>query len=689
MPDLSSHRHCPGTEVTTKNGEYHLAKRPKSATPWERALDWLTGKEPTALRATESEPEQLGTPLDVLEGSIAQAQRALLSEQEPDGHWCYELEADCTIPSEYILMMHFMGEIDEVLENKLARYIRSRRDPEHGGWPLYTDGHQDLSCTIKAYYALKLAGDDPDAEHMAEARRAILDQGGAARANVFTRILLAQFKQIPWRGTPLVPPEIVLFPRWFPFHLSKVSYWSRTVMVPLSILYALGAQAQNPRGIGVQELFTTPPEKERKYFPVWSWTNLICLGVERSAARLEFLLPNRIRRRSLQRARDWVIERLNGEDGLGAIFPAMVNAYEALAHLGYGPDHPYRIQAGRALRHLVVDYGEKAYCQPCVSPIWDTALAVHALQESGEKPPEEAVHGLDWLVERQVTEPVGDWRETHPDLPAGGWAFQYNNAHYPDLDDTAAVAIAMHQSGLGGRYGESVARALTWIRGMQSRDGGFAAFDSDNTYYYLNHIPFADHGALLDPPTCDVTARCVGLLGQAGGPDSEESLQRAIEFLRHHQEPEGPWFGRWGTNYIYGTWSVLDALAKAGEDMTLPWIQRAVAWLKETQQPDGGWGEENDSYFQPERGGRATRSTPFHTAWALLALLAAGERDSEAVAAGIEYLLRTQHSDGLWQDPWFTAPGFPRVFHLKYHGYTRYFPLQALARYRRLIRNPA
>ncbi len=626
----------------------------------------------------------------LLEERLVRAQQGLLREQKRDGHWCYELEADCTIPSEYILMMHFMDEINEELEIKLARYIRARQDSAHGGWPLYEGGHFDLSCTVKAYYALKVAGEDPEAEHMAAARQAILDHGGAARANAFTRILLAQFGQLPWRGVPMVPPEIMLLPRWFPFHLSKVSYWSRTVMVPLAILYALRAQAQNPRRVGVQELFTTPPEKERNYFPTWSWTNRCFLILERTAARLEPLVPRRLRNRAIQRATDWIIERLNGEDGLGAIFPAMVNAYEAFACLGYGPDHPFRIQAGRALRHLVVDRDEEAYCQPCVSPVWDTTLALHALLESPENPlPRGTQKGLEWLAERQICEPIGDWRDKHPELPAGGWAFQYNNAHYPDLDDTAAVAVAMHQSGRRDRYGVAIQRALTWIRGMQSKDGGFAAFDSDNTHYYLNHIPFADHGALLDPPTCDVTARCVGSLGLAGGSDSRESLRRAVEFLRRHQEPEGAWFGRWGTNYIYGTWSVLDALAKAGEDMSQPWIQRAVTWLKGVQQPDGGWGEENDSYFHPEHKGQAARSTPFHTAWALLALLASGERDSTAVLSGMDYLLRHQRCDGLWEDPWFTAPGFPRVFHLKYHGYTRYFPLQALARYHQLARDRA
>ncbi len=577
-------------------------------------------------------------------------------------------------------MMHHMDEIDEDLQAKIATFLRERQE-DHGGWPLYLGGSIDLSCTVKAYYALKLAGDDADAPHMLKARRAILSLGGAARANVFTRITLALFEQIPWRGVPFMPVEIILLPRRFPFHLTKVSYWSRTVMVPLLILCSLKPRAKNPRGVGIEELFTVPPHREKDYFPVRSRLNYLFLWLDWLGRRLEPLIPRAIRRWALRRAENWFIERLNGEDGLGAIFPAMVNAYEALALLGYPPDHPHCVTARKALRKLLIIGERSAYCQPCVSPVWDTGLACLALQEiNGGKPTAETLRALDWLKERQILDLHGDWSIQRPNLRPGGWAFQFANAHYPDLDDTAVVAWAMHQSG-ESRYRESIARAAEWLAGMQSRNGGFASFDADNTHYYLNEIPFADHGALLDPPTADVSGRCVTLFGRLRDPHYNEVLNRCVEFLKSEQEKDGSWFGRWGTNYIYGTWSVLVALEQAGESKTQPYVRRAVGWLKLNQRADGSWGESNDSYVYPDQAGQGDADTAFQTALALLGLMAAGEGDSLEVRRGVDYLLRTQQPDGLWCDPEFNAPGFPRVFYLKYHGYDKFFPLWALARY--------
>ncbi len=615
-----------------------------------------------------------------LRDAVDAARAALLARQHADGYWCFELEADCTIPAEYILMMHYMDEIDEDLQAKIATFLRERQE-DHGGWPLYLGGSIDLSCTVKAYYALKLAGDDADAPHMLKARRAILSLGGAARANVFTRITLALFEQIPWRGVPFMPVEIILLPRRFPFHLTKVSYWSRTVMVPLLILCSLKPRAKNPRGVGIEELFTVPPHREKDYFPVRSRLNYLFLWLDWLGRRLEPLIPRAIRRWALRRAENWFIERLNGEDGLGAIFPAMVNAYEALALLGYPPDHPHCVTARKALRKLLIIGERSAYCQPCVSPVWDTGLACLALQEiNGGKPTAETLRALDWLKERQILDLHGDWSIQRPNLRPGGWAFQFANAHYPDLDDTAVVAWAMHQSG-ESRYRESIARAAEWLAGMQSRNGGFASFDADNTHYYLNEIPFADHGALLDPPTADVSGRCVTLFGRLRDPHYNEVLNRCVEFLKSEQEKDGSWFGRWGTNYIYGTWSVLVALEQAGESKTQPYVRRAVGWLKLNQRADGSWGESNDSYVYPDQAGQGDADTAFQTALALLGLMAAGEGDSLEVRRGVDYLLRTQQPDGLWCDPEFNAPGFPRVFYLKYHGYDKFFPLWALARY--------
>lgn len=621
---------------------------------------------------------------DRLTQAVTRATQALIAQQNPDGHWRFELEADCTIPAEYVLMTHFVDEREPEREPRIARFLRGRQQAD-GGWPLYYRGASDISCTVKAYYALKIIGDDPDAPHMRRARDYVLSRGGAARANVFTRIALAQFGQVPWRAVPFIPVEVMLLPRWFPFHLSKVSYWSRTVMVPLFILYSRRVRARNPTGVGVQELFCTPPEREHQYFPLWSPMNRFFFGLERVGRRLEPLIPGWVRRRAERAAEAWFVERLNGEDGLGAIFPAMVNAYEALITLGYPPEDPRRQQAKAALHKLLIERDDEAYCQPCLSPVWDTVLTCMALQEV-ETPEASAAYraGLDWLCARQVTEPVGDWRDGHPDVPAGGWPFQYRNAHYPDLDDTAMVGWALARANDPGRYGPVLERALDWLTGLQSRNGGFAAFDADNTYYYLNQIPFADHGALLDPPTEDVSARVLAAYGVTNRPADAEARARCLEYLRRTQRADGPWFGRWGTNYIYGTWSVLTALENLGIDPREPWIRRAADWLEGCQQPDGGWGETNDSYEEGALAGQSDVSTVHHTAWALLGLMAAGRVWRDSVQGGIEWLLDQQAADGLWSDPHFNAPGFPRVFYLRYHGYARFFPLWALARYQHL-----
>jgi squalene-hopene/tetraprenyl-beta-curcumene cyclase len=625
----------------------------------------------------------------LLDRAIAAARDALIARQSAAGYWLFELEADCTIPAEYIMMMHFLDEVDTALETKIAAYLRAHQ-AEHGGWPLYHNGEFNLSCSVKAYYALKLAGDDIEAPHMARAREAILERGGAARTNVFTRIALALFGQLPWRGVPYIPVEIMLFPRWFFLNLDKVSYWSRTVMVPLFILCTRKPLAKNPRKVHIRELFTTPPELERNYFRdslrQGGFLGRFFLALDRLGRLIDPLIPKGVRARATRQAELWMLERLNGEDGLGAIFPAMVNALEVMTILGYAADDPRRVTAKRALQKLLVIGPSSAYCQPCVSPVWDTALAGLAMQETGCKASRAAAtRALDWLQTEQLLDEPGDWRSNRPGLAGGGWAFQFANDYYPDLDDTAVVAWAMHQAHNSADYAESVRRALDWLVGMQSANGGFAAFDADNTSYYLNKIPFADHGALLDPPTSDVTARVVTVLARVGRPQDRPALNRAIDFLRAEQEPDGSWFGRWGTNYLYGTWSVLTALSQAGVGPQDAAVRRAVDWLRLQQNPDGGWGESNDSYAKGRRATGKSASTPYQTAWSVLALLASGEAGSDVVRRGVNHLILTQH-DGLWSDPTFTAPGFPRVFYLKYHGYSGYFPLWALAAYRTLTR---
>jgi squalene-hopene/tetraprenyl-beta-curcumene cyclase len=418
---------------------------------------------------------------------------------------------------------------------------------------------------------------------------------------------------------------------------------------------------------------------------VRSRLNRALIAVERAARLLEPEIPAWIRKKAVKKAERWVLERLNGEGGLGAIFPAMVNALEALALLGYPPSHPLRVTAKKAIENLLVIDHSSAYCQPCVSPVWDTALSALALIESGQGEARKSIlKAMDWLKERQVLNGNGDWRMKRPLLQGGGWPFQFSNPHYVDLDDTAVVARAMYKADQQ-RYRKAIDRSVGWIHGMQSKNGGFASFDVDNTHFYLNEIPFADHGALLDPPTSDVSARCAALLPLWGDPNHNKALKSCLHFLNKEQESDGSWFGRWGTNYIYGTWSVLDAMEEAGVRRDHPSVRKAARWLKRMQRPDGGWGEGCCTYCDISSLTEECESTSFQTAWAILGLLAAGEVHAPEVRRGVEYLIRTQRDDGLWKDILYTAPGFPRVFYLKYHGYDKYFPLWALARYRKLM----
>ena len=630
--------------------------------------------------------------LDIVDRSVTKATRALADAQREDGHWVFELEADATIPAEYVLLRHYLGEPRNVeLEAKIGRYLRRIQSGAHDGWPLYHEGAFDVSATVKAYYALKMIGDPIDAPHMARARRAILAAGGAEAANVFTRIQLALFDAGPWSAVPTMPPEIILLPRWFPIHLSKMSYWARTVIVPLLVLGALKPVARNPLGIKVDELYSGNPARPKSQAedPKWLWTKGFNL-LDRLLKAGDRLWPARMRQRAIQACVDFVLERLNGEDGLGAIYPAMANSVMMFDVLGYAEDHPARAIARKSVEKLLVVKEDEAYCQPCVSPVWDTALAAHAMLETGEPEAEAmAEKALAWLKPLQVLDVEGDWAETRPGVRPGGWAFQYRNDHYPDLDDTAVVVMAMDRARRGAvsGYDQGIDRGIEWTVGLQSKNGGWGAFDADNSFTYLNNIPFADHGALLDPPTTDVSARCVSMLAQTGEASDSERMKAALAYLRDEQEEDGSWFGRWGVNYIYGTWSALCALNAAGVDASDPMVAKAICWLHEIQNADGGWGESCDSYSLDYKGYEPAPSTASQTAWALLGLMAAGEVDSDAVTRGIEWLSRRQEADGLWGQEHYTGGGFPRVFYLRYHGYPKYFPLWAMARYRNLKRS--
>ena len=633
-----------------------------------------------------------------LDKTIEAATNALLKQQRGDGHWVFELEADATIPAEYILLKHYLAEpVDAEVEAKIGNYLR-RIQGDHGGWPLFYAGAFDMSASVKAYFALKMIGDDIDSDHMRRARQAMLDRGGAANSNVFTRILLALYGQVPWCAVPVMPVEIMLLPKWFPFHLDKISYWARTVIVPLLVLMALKPQAKNPLGVHIAELFTTPVDQIRQWpkgphqkFP---WAHVFG-GIDRVLRVVEPWFPARSRKRSVELAAAFVKERLNGIDGLGAIFPGMANSVMMYNVLGYANDHPEYAVARASIDKLLIFNGDEAYCQPCVSPVWDTALVCHALLETGDHTAvKQAELGLRWLKPLQVLDVKGDWAAQKPDLRPGGWAFQYNNAHYPDVDDTAVVVLAMDRA--RGRispetvpqFDEAIDRAKEWVEGLQSRNGGWGAFDADNDNDYLNYIPFADHGALLDPPTADVSARCLSMLGQLGHRAStSDVVKRGLAYLYEAQEKDGSWYGRWGMNYIYGTWSALCALNAVAVDPAQAPVRRAVDWLVSIQNPDGGWGEDGASYKMEYKGYEAFPSTSSQTAWAVLALMAAGEGRHAAVERGIRYLIATQGQDGFWKEDHYTATGFPRVFYLRYHGYSKFFPLWAVSRYRNLIQS--
>ena len=623
-----------------------------------------------------------------LEKSIGRATDALLARQHDDGHWAFELEADATIPAEYVLLKHYLAksadEIDTEVERKIVRYLKSIQG-DHGGWPLYHGGAFNISASVKAYYCLKICGEDINQDYMRRAREAILAHGGAKTSNIFTLIQLALFGQVPWHAVPVMPIELINMPRWFPVHLDKVSYWSRTVIVPLLVLMTKKPQARNPKQVHVQELFTVPPAEVTNWYNMnrrGAWASFF-RGVDRVLRRVEWMFPKSGREKALNKAVAWVTERLNGEDGLGAIYPAMANSVMMFDVLGYPKDHPDRAIAEKSIEKLMVIEEDRAYCQPCLSPVWDTGLAAHALLEVGGEAAERLKPSMEWLRKNQITDVVGDWASARPNVRPGGWAFQYANPHYPDVDDTAVVVMALDRFDAGSSK-EAIERGAEWIFGLQSKNGGWGAFDADNDYEYLNHIPFADHGALLDPPTADVSARCVGMLAQLGYKMDDPRVKAAVEYLIREQEPEGCWFGRWGTNYVYGTWSVLCALNAIGLAHDHPAMRKAVQWLESKQRPDGGWGESGDSYWDDKPRGEGPVSTASQTAWAVLGLMAAGEVDSEATRRGIQFIASTQAEHGLWDEDEYTAVGFPRVFYLRYHGYRAFFPLWALARYRNL-----
>lgn len=620
-----------------------------------------------------------------LRSAVSDARDRLLALQKPDGHWCAELQGDTILESEYVLLLAFLGEERSDVARKAARYILAHQQAD-GGWSNYPDGPLEVSVSVKAYFALKLTGHDPAAPYMERARHRILAAGGAAKCNSFTKFYLALLGQLPYASCASVPPELVLLPRWCYLNLYAMSSWTRTIVVPLSIFSACKPLRQLSPDLGIRELFVEDPAT-----PTWpttptshwfSWTNVF-LGIDAVYKRCEWL-TGPLRRYAVKRAAAWMRERLTECDGLGAIFPPMIYTIVALQCLGVPKDDPEMREARRVLDELILDEDDTVRLQPCFSPVWDTTLTLNSLAEAGLSPKDAPIRqAIDWLLAREVRQP-GDWSVTNPRLRPGGWYFEYRNPIYPDTDDTAMGMLALTRLQAMDVPGvrDAVERGRTWLLGMQNRDGGWAAFDRDIDRQLLTRVPFADHNAMLDPSCPDITARVLEALGQLGHSQDEKAIDRALAFLRQTQDPRGCWPGRWGVNYVYGTWQVLLGLDAIGVRRD-PMVRKAVSWLEAVQQSNGGWGESCASYDDPTLAGQGT-VTASQTAWAVLGLLAAGEVNNPATKAGIDYLLSTQQPDGGWTEEPFTGTGFPKVFYLKYHYYALYFPLLALARYHRL-----
>jgi squalene-hopene/tetraprenyl-beta-curcumene cyclase len=613
----------------------------------------------------------------------------LLSLQTQEGYWLGELEADTTLESDYIFYLHVLGKADAERVGKLANYIRRRQLPD-GGWNIYLGGPSELNATVKAYFALKLAGDSPDSEDMQRARYRVKELGGLEATNSYTRFYLALAGGVGWDMVPAVPPELMLLPNWFAINIYEMSSWTRGIVIPLAILYAHKPHWPVPEYAHVDELFRDPGPKAVAFS--WdrrglSWRNVFLL-LDRAFKIYERVPWKPLRQRALRQAHDWLLEHMERSDGLGTIYPAMMNAIFALMALGHSPEDPLTAREIQQLAKYEIEDDDTIRMQPCISPVWDTAIAMVALEEAGLPADHPAlVTAAEWLLDHQVLG-GGDWQVKNRGALPGGWVFEFRNDFYPDVDDTAFVLMALQRVKIPDvvRLEAAARRGLSWLVSMQNRDGGWGAFDKNNDRQFLNHIPFADHNAMLDPSSADVTARVLECLGRYGWSASDPVVQRGVEFLLRDQTPDGSWYGRWGVNYVYGTSGALRALetiALTARD----YCQRAAGWLRSVQNADGGFGESIASYYDAKLKGQGV-STPSQTAWGLIGLLATADRNGldqdVAVGRAVTHLVEQQDSDGSWHEDQFTGTGFPCVFYLKYHLYRNYFPLYALARYRNM-----
>jgi squalene-hopene/tetraprenyl-beta-curcumene cyclase len=638
---------------------------------------------------------RLDASLDQVEQSIVRSCGLLFSQQHTDGYWCGELEADTTLESDYIMLHRLLGTGNEGRMQRALQEILRHQNAD-GGWSIYCGGPSNISASVKAYFAFKLMGWPLDHPVLAKAREWILAHGGVTQVNTYTKLYLCFFGQYDYNAVPAIPPEIVLFPKWFYFNLYEISSWSRAILVPLSIAYAKKPFKKLHPEQGIEELFVGGRRLANLHLP-WdkhlvSWRNFFLL-LDRATHWSERVHVRPLRAIALRKAERWILDRLEMSDGVGAIYPGILNTIIALRCLGYSLDDPLVIRVLDEFEKLgIEDAGVPRKSpatfrmQPCMSPVWDTAYAVFALAEAGvPKDDPRLLKAADWMLAKEVRH-KGDWSVKVPNVEPGGWYFEFNNEFYPDVDDSGQVLLALNKvDNPRERYQYEVSqRAIHWIFAMQCKNGGWASFDKDNTKMIFQYIPFADHNAMLDPPTVDITGRILEMLAIYGYTREDPRVERAIQFIFREQEADGSWFGRWGVNYIYGTFLVLRGLEAMGVWNHEPQVQQAAEWIRCVQNADGGWGESCASYDDPTLRGVGV-STPSQTAWAILGLLAAGDTRSDSVAKGVRWLLERQRPDGSWDEKEYTGTGFPRVFYLAYHMYRNYFPLLALTTYRRAM----
>jgi len=618
-----------------------------------------------------------------VEKAVEQGANYLLSIQSEEGYWHGELEADTTLESDYIYYLYVLGKADPDRIAKLANYVRSKQLPD-GGWPIYPGGPSELNATCKAYFALKLAGDDAASAHLAKARAVVHKLGGLEHTNSYVRFYLALVGAVGWELVPSIPPELMLLPNWFYINIYEMSSWTRGIVIPMAILSTLRPEFRLPEHARVDELFNDPSQKTAAFHwskQVLSWKNFFLI-VDRGLKLYEKLPWKPLRQKAIREAKQWMLEHMERTEGLAAIYPSMMNSIFALMALGHGPDDPLTHREIKEFSRFEIEDDHTIRLQPCVSPVWDTCIAMVALEEAGLPADHPAlVKAADWTLSKQVLG-GGDWQIKNKDAEPGGWAFEFRNDFYPDVDDTAFVLMALQRVKFPDekRMEGAMRRGIQWLLSMQNRDGGWGAFDRDNDRQFLCNIPFADHNAMIDPSTADVTARVLECLGRFGWTSESPAVQKAVHFLMKDQSKDGSWFGRWGVNYVYGTSGVLRAL----ETVSLTaqaYCARAVAWLRQVQKADGSFGESLGSYEFPSTKGQGN-STPSQTAWGLIGLLAGTDPNDPAIGRAACYLVQQQNSDGSWSEDDFTGTGFPGVFYLKYHLYKNSFPVYALARYR-------